>query len=81
MIVQRGDFVVANARVPAEKFIRSGLADEFLSGEPINLLHVAVDFSAEGNCLRRSEQNLFARRRRNARGVSGPPCNFAASFR
>ena len=46
VIVQRGDFVIASARAPLENLIRCGFANELLAGEPKNLAHVGIGFSA-----------------------------------
>ena len=46
MIVQRGDFVIAGDCGPLENLIRCGFANELLAGEPKNLTHVGIGFSA-----------------------------------
>ena len=51
VIVQRGDFVIADACRPLENLIRCGFANELLAGEPKNFVHVGIGFGAEGNCL------------------------------
>src|SRR5437763_14220618 len=81
VIIERSDFVIATARVPAEKFIRPGLTEKFLAGEPINLLHVAIDFGPQWNGFSRCEKNLFARGRNDSRTVPDSSGKLASSFR
>ena len=46
VIVQRGDFVIAGDCGPLENLIRCGFPNELLAGEPKNLTHVGIGFSA-----------------------------------
>ncbi len=46
VIVQRGDFVVAGDCGPFENLVRCGFPNELFAGEPKNLTHVGIGFSA-----------------------------------
>jgi hypothetical protein len=46
VIVQRSEFVIAGGCGPLENLIRCGFPNELLAGEPKNLTHVGIGFSA-----------------------------------
>jgi len=59
VVVQRGNFVITCCSIPAEKLVRSGLADELLAGKPINFAHIGIDLCSQWNCFRRSDHDFF----------------------
>src|SRR3982751_6262494 len=79
VVVQSGNLVIAGGGVPAQKLVRSGLADEFLAREPINCPHIAIDFGSQRNCLCQCDNNFFVSRRNNSRATTGPTRQFAAA--
>jgi hypothetical protein len=46
MIVQRGNFVIADGCGPFDNLTRCGFANELLASEPENFTHVGIGFGA-----------------------------------
>src|SRR5581483_10928158 len=81
MVIQRGKLVIAGVCIPADELTRRGLANEFFSRKPVNLLHVGIHFCPQGYKFAGGEDDFFPGRRENSRTASSASDEFASAPR